>query len=84
MIELEHLTEEQKKQVLEIFPKEIPDIEKESEIKSEPEKELKNPPTPEQKEDWKLGYTEYDHKNKTSDRVVFEESEIEITEEDLE
>lgn len=34
-------------------------------------------------EDWKDGYTEFEIKTKTSDRLLFKEDEIEITEEML-
>jgi len=84
--DLEHLTEDQRKQVLEIFPNEIKDIEKpeaEPALEGEPEKGLEKK-SEEQKEDWKKGYLDYEVKTKDSDRVVFEENEIEITEEDLE
>ncbi len=71
--EFEHLTAEQKKQVLEIYPKEIADL----------EPKLENPPSPTQLQDLKKGYTDYEHKNKSSDRITFGDDEIEITEEDF-
>lgn len=71
--ELTHLTEEQRKQVLEIFPKEIKDL----------EATTKDDTTPEQKDDIRKGYTDYEKKTKESDRLTFGEDEIEMTEEDL-
>ncbi len=53
-------------------------------IPEKPEVDNSKVLTKEQKEDWRKGYTDYEVKNKESDRVVFEDSEIEITEEDLE
>lgn len=83
--ELEHLTDEQKKAVLEIYPKEIKDLEStneavEKEIRIEPsgEAEVDKP-----KAEWKDGYLEYEVKNKESDHIDYEDSEIEVVEEDI-
>ncbi len=89
--ELEHLTPEQRKQVLEIYPKEIQDLESTDEgVKEDgmpvikPEVDIpKDDRTPEQKEDWKKGYTDYDHKTNESERIQFGDDEIEVIEEDL-
>ncbi len=72
--ELDYLTPEQRKSVQEIYPKEITNL----------EPELKNEPTPTQLEDIKKGYIDYEHKTKQSERIIFGEDEIEITEEDSE
>ncbi len=92
--ELDHLTEEERKIVLSIFPKEIPDLESTDEgVKEDGEPVIKpevdtskvlDKRSEDQKQDWRSGYTDYEKKTKDSDRVVFEENEIEITEEDLE
>jgi len=84
--DLEHLTEEQRKTILEIYPKEIKDLEASvsEDSKNIPEKEKGlNKKSEEQKEDWKSGYLEYEVKTKESDRVVYDDDEIDITEEDL-
>ncbi len=91
--DLDHLTEEERKVVLGIYPKEIADLETKEQISKnvsedsnqrEEKKVGLEKVSDEQKEDWKSGYIDYEKKTKDSDRVVFEETEIEITEEDLE
>jgi len=89
--DLEHLTEEQRKQVLDIFPKDIKDLESTDEGVSKEAEAVKKPEVDiglekksiEQVQDWKDGYIDYEKKTKESDRVVFEEGEIEVVEEDL-
>lgn len=94
MSELNHLSEEQKKQVLEIFPKEIRDLESSDEGASvvAPVKEVNSSPEDDKIKDtkdipevdeWKDGYLDYEKKSNDSDRVVYEFNDIEITEEDL-
>ncbi len=91
--DLDHLTDEERKVVLEIYPKEIKDLEQKGEIspnvsedskQREEKKDGLEKVSEEQKEDWKSGYVDYEKKTKDSDRVVYEEGEIELTEEDLE
>ncbi len=86
---LEHLTEEERKTVLSIFPKEIADIEANAseDTKNIPEVEKEKgleKKSVEQKEDWKDGYLEYEKKTNVSDHVSYEDGEIEISEEEFE
>jgi len=98
--DLDHLTEEEKKTVLSIFPKEIRDLEStdDGEIAGKPVTDNIEPKVdnskketdekyqddePEKDADWKEGYLDYAKKSKDSDRVSYEDSEIEIIEEDM-
>ncbi len=85
--DLEHLTAEERKAVLEIYPKGIKDLESTDDGKSKsvpPAKENASEPEVDRvKEDWKDGYLDYEKKTKDSDRVIFEEGDIEVVEEDL-
>ncbi len=83
--DLEHLTEEEKAEVLKIYPKEIKDIENsipEDSKQREEKKEGLEKVSKEQEEDWKSGYVDYEKKTKESDRVSYSEEEIEVLEED--
>ncbi len=71
--EFSHLTEEQRKSVLDIYPKE----ESTDEGVKEDGKPVIKPEVD------KLAYTEFEKKTKTSDRIQFEDSEIEIIEEEF-
>ncbi len=96
--DLDHLTKEERKTVLEIFPKEIKDLESSDDIKKGEQlvsadsdkqvegdsKETKNKISKNvSEENWKDGYLDYEVKTKESDRVVFDDGDIEIVEEDL-
>lgn len=85
--DLDHLTEEERKTVLSIYPKEIKDIEKTEPVIDEQKQISPNvaelPVTKEQKEDWKDGYTDYEKKTKDSERVSYEDNEIEIIEDEF-
>ncbi len=94
MSDLDHLTAEEIENVLSIYPKKSESINDGPPI-AEPVKTAEEKPEvdsskvlhkPDDKSsvEWKDGYLEYEKKSPTSDRVVFEENEIEITEEDLE
>ncbi len=91
--ELDHLTEDERKTVLSIFPKEIRDLESTNEDsksesvpngnekKSEVDK-LDSKIQALTKEEWKDGYLDYEKKTKDSDRISYEDGEIEISEDD--
>ncbi len=88
MSDLDHLTAEEIENVLSIYPKKSESINDGPPI-AEPVKTAEEKPEVDSskvvsKTEWKDGYVEYEKKSPTSDRVVFEENEIEITEEDLE
>ncbi len=83
--ELDYLTEEEIKTIKEIYPKS--ESTNEGEKKENPKEIAKSQEVPEvdtvpKKEE--EGYTDYEKKTKESDRLTFIDSEIEITEEDIE
>jgi len=83
--DLRHLTQEEVNEILQIYPKNrIETVPEDSE--NIPEKEVEKgleKKSEEQKEDWKEGYLDYEVKNKGSNRLSYEEEEIEILEEDV-
>jgi len=98
--ELDHLTEEEVKTVLGIFPRSESIIDGKTELSSKDGTSMEiTTPNPEvdkskvielnknidklQNEEWKDGYTDYEKKTKESDHLTFGETEIEISEEDL-
>lgn len=82
---IEKLTEAEEKIILEIYPN--AKLKSTDEVKDSPDTGSKQAEvdkrTPEQKQDWKDGYTDYEKKTKESERITFEENEIEITEEEV-
>ncbi len=92
--DLEHLSDEDVKIVLEIFPKisknssestnEVSKVESAPNGNAENAEVDKKPTTPKlNEESWKDGYVDYEKKTKDSDRVTFLEDEIEIIEEEF-
>ncbi len=83
---LDHLTEEEKEEILKIYPKKLESVDEgvseHGEPVIKPEIDKSKVVSKEKKEDWKAGYIDYEVKNKQSDRLSYEDSEIEILEED--
>ncbi len=88
---LEYLTEEERKTVLEIFPKKLestddgqkPIQQDKDESPEVDTSKVLDKRSEEQKQDWKDGYTDYEKKTKDSDRLSYQDSEIEIIEEEF-
>ncbi len=83
--DLDHLTEEERKSVLEIYPKEIKDLESSNDgSHTDPTKEVEKKPEDDTlKTEWKDGYLDYEVKTKESERVSYEDDEIDVIEEDI-
>jgi len=80
---LDHLTDEEQEEILKIYPK----LQSTNEGSKDLTKVVNVPANPEvdkTKQELKEGYTEYETKTKQSDRLSYQDDEIEIIEEDIE